>query len=154
MKAAREKDGTRMRRLLDRLPAWAQAPEFLRFVRYAAMGGLTTAVNLGVFVLLREALRWDQNLSNIIAVVVAVLFAYFTNKWFVFKTRCQNKRDLLREAASFFSGRAVTMAMEAGGFLLLDMLTGLPDFWKKAPVTVVAILLNYLFSKRFVFRKH
>ena len=146
-------------RLINRLPARARTPGFLRLIRYAVAGGLTFVVNIGLYALLRESLGWEVTPANIVAVLCAVVFAYLVNKWFVFKTRCPNRKELFREALSFFSARAATMLLEIGGvFLLVDLvrlheLIGLRDFWIKAALTVLVVLLNYVFSKWFVFRK-
>ena len=133
------------------LPKRLRTPGFFEFIRYAVIGGLTTAVNFGLSALLYGALKWDENLSNVIAVVCAVIFAYLANKWFVFRTRCTGRRDLLREAFSFFSARAATMLLEIGGLFLLVTKAGLPFFWIKAALTVLVVLINYVFNKRRVF---
>ena len=51
---------------------------------YVIFGVFTTVINLGVFYVLTDLLKWNDNLSNVIAIVTAVLFAYFTNKDLVF----------------------------------------------------------------------
>ena len=140
-----------IQRLIGLLPERARTPEFLRFIRYLVIGGLTTGVNYGVFVLLLVVLGWEENASNIVAVVCSVVFAYLTNKRFVFRTHCNSAKDLLREAFSFFSARAATIALEIAGVYLLVTLAGLPVFGTKAVLTVLIVLLNYIFS-RWIFK--
>ena len=146
--------GTRADRLMFRvLPARLRTQGFLEAVRYVVIGGLTFIVSNGLFALMYNALHWNHTLSNVIAVVCAVIFAYLTNKKFVFRTRCENKRDLFREALTFFSARAVTFVLEIGGLELLVRAAGLSPNWSKLGLTVLVILINYIFSKLFVFRK-
>jgi len=140
-------------RLLRLLPKRLRTPNILEFIRYAVIGTLTFLLNNGLFNLLHSALHWEENLSNVISVFVSVVFAYLGSKWFVFLTHCKDKRALLREAFSFFSARAVTMVIEIGGLYLLVTRAGLPAVWIKLGLTVLVILLNYIFSKLFVFRK-
>ena len=134
------------------LPAWTRTTEVRRMARYLVAGGLTTVVNFGIFALLHGRLGWGENRSNVIAVICAVLFAYFINKWFVFHTRCSSVRELIREAFSFFAARGVTMVLEIGGVFLFVTWGGLPAYWTKLGITLVIVLLNYIFSKLFVFK--
>lgn len=136
----------------SRLSSLVKTPEFLRLVRYGVTGVITTVINIGLFTLLYERWGWNENVSNIIAIFFAVLFAYLASKWFVFRTRCENRLDLVREAVSFLSARAVTMALELGGIFVFVTLLGWPGFWVKAALTVIVVSLNYVFSKLFVFK--
>ena len=141
-------------RLLRRLlPARLRTAEVLLVMRYVVLGGLTFLVNNGLFILLHGLLRWAETPANLAAVILAVVFAYLGSKWFVFRTRCKDRKDLLREAVAFFSARAVTMVLEIGGFELLVRLAGLDPYWTKLGLTILIILLNYVFSKLFVFRQ-
>ena len=154
-----EEETTLKQRLIGRLPPRLRGQEFLRFVRYLVAGGLTTAVNLGMFALLHNVAHTVFNLANIVAVSCSVVFAYVVNKRFVFRTRCENRTEFLREALSFFSARAVTIVFEVGvGYVLVDItkvhiVLDLNEFWIKAALTVIVVLLNYLLSKVIVFRK-
>ena len=154
-----EEGSTLKQRLIGRLPPRLRGHEFLRFLRYLVAGGLTTAVNLGVFTLLYHLLHVEFNMSNIVAVLCSVVFAYAVNKRFVFRTHCVNRLEFFREALSFFSARAITIVLEiGGGYFLVDIMDlhnmlGLDEFWIKTALTVIVVLLNYLLSKVLVFRK-
>ena len=154
-----EEGKTPIQHLLDKLPERFRAPEFLQFVRYLIAGGLTTVVNLGMYALLREIFHVEINFSQNIAVVCALVFAYFPNKFFVFRRRCASRQALFREAISFFSSRVFTAVLESVGVALLITelklhdIIGVSDFWIKAALTVIVVLLNYLLSRVLVFRK-
>ena len=119
---------------------------------YAIFGMLTTVINLGVFYVLSNLLHWNENLSNVIAIVIAVLFAYFTNKDLVFHSEAKTLKAKWKEFAKFISGRAFTMIIEwVGGALLF--LTPMPQMISKLIVTVVIVILNFFISKFFAFKK-
>lgn len=119
---------------------------------YVIFGVLTTIINLGIFYVLSDLLKWNENLSNVIAIVTAVLFAYFTNKDLVFHSEAKDLKAKWREFAKFISGRAFTMIVEwVGGALLF--LTPLPQMISKLIVTVIVVILNFFISKFFAFKK-
>ena len=121
-------------------------------ILYGIFGVLTTIVNIGSFFILSNILKIDENISNVIAIVLAVLFAYFTNKDLVFHSEAKNINERLKEFAKFMSGRAVTMIIEWGGCALL-FLTPIPQMVSKLAITVIVIILNFFISKFFAFRK-
>ena len=119
---------------------------------YAIFGVLTTLVNLGVFYVLSDLLKWNENVSNVIAIILAVLFAYFTNKDLVFHSEANSFKAKWKEFLKFISGRAFTMIIEWVGGAILFM-TPLPQMISKLIVTVIVIILNFFISKFFAFKK-
>lgn len=122
-------------------------------VRYLFIGGCTTLVNLIVFYLLRSFTNADRNLSNLIAIISAIIFAYFTNKIFVFKSDTKGFIDTAREAGAFVAARLVAMAVELLGVVILCDSFRFNEFVAKLFVQVVVVVVNYIFSKLFVFKK-
>lgn len=132
-------------------------------VLYLIFGVLTTGINFVVFDCCNAALgeRYAA-LSNTFAFIAAVLFAFFTNKPFVFQSKDWSRRTLAKEIPTFFGGRILSFAIEtvlvlaardvfhAGHYTLLGI-DGLTV--AKAPISVIVVVLNYVFSKLFVFRK-
>ena len=132
---------------------WIQYEEL---IRYIIVGGLTTALNYAVFALLFlqiEGIPGNLHIANTIAFVIAVTFAYFANKKAVFHTETRDARDAARAAGSFFLMRLLSYGMEAGLLELLVKGWGLHELIAKIPVGVLVVLLNYVFSKLFIFRK-
>lgn len=118
---------------------------------YAIFGGLTTLLNLVVFWLLESVLNWNENISNFIAIVLSILFAYFTNRVWVFKSKVKGLKENFGEFARFISGRCLTMVLElVGGFLLFQ--TPIPTMISKLAITVIVIILNFFISKFFAFK--
>ena len=119
---------------------------------YAIFGVLTTAVNLVSFYILTH-LGLDENLSNIIAIILAVLFAYFTNRKLVFNSTAVTFKENLKEFYKFILGRVFTMFLEILGFYLLFNIMGIQEFISKLVITVIVVILNFFISKFFAFKK-
>ena len=129
-----------MRKLIGKLYASS-------VVRYVFFGGCTTLVNLASFYLLRRA-GVGINLANLISIVLAVLFAYVVNARFVFQARPE-----LQAFVKFAGARALTMIVELCGVWLLVEQIKLNDMLGKFLTQFVVLVLNYAFSKFFVFAK-
>ncbi len=138
-------------RLLRRFqPFYARHKEALMYLLF---GGLTTVINFACFAALTRLLRMEPLAANIIAFVVGVVFAYVTNRIWVFASRARGMGAILRELAAFLTGRVATLGMEE---LLLwvgiDKL-GLDSLVVKTVAVILVILANYVISKWLVFRK-
>lgn len=119
-------------------------------MRYLFFGGCTTLVNLAVFYGLRRA-GVGLNIANFISIVIAILFAYVVNSKYVFQDKCATLRDHIQPFAKFVSARLVSMVVEVGGVWLLVAAMGFPDMLGKLVTQFIVIVLNYIFSKFFVF---
>lgn len=116
---------------------------------YLVFGVLTTLVNIVAFAILSRALSVGTVASNIIAWFLSVLFAYVTNRKWVFDTRGDS---VLREAAVFFSGRIGTGVLDTVVmFVTVDLLVW-NDLLMKIISNVIVVILNYIISKFFVFK--
>lgn len=120
-------------------------------ILYGVFGVLTTIINLGSFYIMSTILKWNENLSNIIAIILAVLFAYITNKDLVFHSKAESTKERLIEFFKFILGRTFTMIIEfLGGLILFE--TAIPIMISKCCITVVVIILNFFISKFFAFK--
>lgn len=120
---------------------------------YIVFGVLTTIVNIGSFAILTSLFSMEENTANIIAILLAVLFAYFTNKGLVFNSTAVTFKEKLFEFFKFMLGRAFTMLVEFGGFFLLFNVIHVHKLISKTVVTIVVIILNFFISKFFAFKK-
>ena len=142
-------------------------PKYREPVLYLVFGAATTLVNLVLFWGLNFLVGEEAYLiTNIIATVLAILFAYVTNKLFVFTSRSWSLAVLKREIPSFFGARAFTFLLEEGGLWLFIDVWGAGDLQisvfslvisgtmlTKLVLQVIVILLNYVFSKFLIFAK-
>lgn len=128
-------------------------------ISYLFFGGLTTLVNWVVYTISLELFHVKIEIGNIIAWLVAVIFAYITNKLFVFQSKNLNLKTNLKELTLFFASRITSGIVEILGFPLLYY-TGLNQsffnidgFIAKIVISIIVIILNYIFSKLIVFKK-
>ena len=120
-------------------------------ILYVIFGIVTTLVNWVSFYILNSKLNMNENLANIIAIILSVLVAYFTNRTLVFNSQAKLMSDKLKEFAKFMGGRAFTMVLEFGLDALL-FLTPIPQMVTKVIMTIVVVILNYFISKFFAFK--
>lgn len=120
---------------------------------YGIFGILTTIINIGIFYLLTHIFHVEENLSNNIAIITAVIFAYFTNRKLVFNSSASNFKEKLIEFGKFILGRLFTMVIESIGFYLLFNILHIQELISKASITIIVIILNFFISKFFAFKK-
>ena len=102
------------------------------------------------FFILRK-LKVELNIANIISIILAILFAYVVNSKYVFQDKCETLKDHVQPFCKFVSARLVTMVIEVGGVWLLVSVMGLNDMIGKFLTQFIVLILNYVFSKFFVF---
>ena len=122
-------------------------------VSYLFFGVLTTAVNYLVYLPLYNLLGISAAVSNIIAWVAAVAFAFVTNKPFVFGSHDWSRKTVMPEFIKFIATRISSGVLETGILLVaVDLLGGNGNIWKLI-TQVLVIIINYVGSKLLVFRK-
>lgn len=133
--------------------------KYREIIMYLIFGVLTTLVSLISYSLLIKFLSLSITAASAISWVIAVSFAFVTNKQFVFKSRSREKKTVLKELISFFAARGISGIVEI--FLpeilfkigLSFSLFGVKGLVSKIIVNVIVIILNYIFSKLWVFKK-
>ncbi len=141
--------------------------KYKELIMYVIFGVLTTLVNFVSFTLFTHILGEDRYLiNNAIAWFISVVFAYVTNKIFVFESKSIAPRVLIKEFSEFLLARVFSFALEEGGiWLLVDILnfggysvnvfgfniTG--QIIAKLILAVIVVITNYVFSKFIVFAK-
>ena len=122
-------------------------------VSYLFFGVCTTIVNYLIYIPCYNLWGLSASVSNMVAWVVAVAFAYLTNKPFVFKSNDWSAATVVPELTKFIgcrigSGAAETLIL----FLAADLLGWNGNIWKLL-TQVMVVVLNYIGSKLLVFRK-
>lgn len=118
-------------------------------ISYLFFGVLTTLINIITFYMLRK-LNIGVYISNIIAWIVSVLFAFITNKMFVFESKNNN---MIKEMIKFYFFRILSLVFDMGLMFLLIEIININDMISKIITNIGIIIINYLFSKLFVFKK-
>lgn len=119
-------------------------------IAYLFFGGLTTLINIGVFTLLEPVMNYQ--IANVIAWFLSVLFAYITNKIWVFSSKTHGVAALLKEMGSFFFFRGLSLIMD-----IVIMWIGISVLHANPLLTkiidnVVVVVANYFFSKLWIFK--
>ena len=125
--------------------------EHKEIINYLIFGFLAFLVSMGTYFIAR--LVFNYVISNIISWIVAVIFAYMTNKAFVFQSITNSIQALIKEFVSFIAGRAFTLFLETFTIYLLFDVVGFNEFIVKVIGQAVVIITNYLLSKFFIFKK-
>ena len=121
-------------------------------IQYIIWGVLSAILNVGLFQILILG-SVDYRIANLITIIVVKIFCYVTNKIFVFRTPYEGLKVLLKEMLAFIFARGVTSVLDYVGVLVLVELVNCQEMLSKCIMAVVVVVVNYLFSKFFVFKK-
>ena len=127
--------------------------KYKELILYVFFGGLTTLVNWGGYWLLADLFHVPYLCATAIAQIVSILFAYVTNRIWVFESKAKGVAAVFWEMVRFFGCRGASFVLD-----LLCMRVGvgalhINDKVMKLLSNVIVIIVNYVFSKVFVFRK-
>lgn len=132
--------------------------DHLEGMRYLICGALSTVVNIASYAIVaytifagieEEALR--VTISDCVAFVIALVFAYWVNKTVVFNSKCESVKALLKEITSFTVCRLFTQAVSLG-MMNLAVIIHMNDILMKVIANIVVIILNFVFSKLIIFK--
>ena len=129
--------------------------KYEEIISYLIVGVLTTIVSLVSYYLLTYTvldpkIGFQLQVANVISWILSVAFAYITNRKYVFKSK---SKDITKELTSFVGSRVATLLMDMLIMFVFVTVLHLNDKVFKLVSQVVVIVLNYVFSKLFVFKK-
>ncbi|WP_322176406.1 GtrA family protein [Acutalibacter caecimuris] len=127
--------------------------KYRELILYVFFGVLTTLVNWVCYWLLADVLRLHYMGATFLAQVLAILFAYVTNRRWVFESKVTGLKGIAGEMAKFFAARGVSLVMDMLFMYVGVDLLCINDKAVKVVSSVAVIVANYVFSKLFVFRK-
>ena len=122
-------------------------------ITYLIFGVLTTVIDYAISNLLYYIWKMDPIPAQTIAWVAAVLFAFVTNKWWVFESKNLQLRAMMQEFVSFVSCRLFTGACDLLIMYVFVDCMGMNDLFIKIASNVLVVILNYVASKLIIFRK-
>lgn len=126
-------------------------------INYLIVGGLTTLVSIVSYFIISSIVDIENNFwfifANVLSWILSVIFAYVTNKIFVFESKVKGKKEVSKEMGKFFTSRIATLVIELVLMFVLVKLITLNNGLSKIFAQIVVIILNYVFSKIFVFKK-
>lgn len=122
-------------------------------VSYIFFGALTVFINIIGYWIFYEYLNFTLLLSNTLAWIVAIIFAFITNKLFVFNSKTATKVQFFKEISSFFIFRLLSYLIDMSMMLFMVTSLRINDMISKIIVNIVVIIFNYVASKLFIFKK-
>ena len=120
---------------------------------YLFFGGLTTVISIGSYSYCDVVLHIDPLVANIISWILAVLFAYVTNKIWVFSAQTYGIGELFLEMIHFFGGRLFTLVLEEVILFIFINKLHFNSILVKIAAQFIVLVLNYIISKLIVFRE-
>lgn len=127
--------------------------KYKSFILYVIYGGLTTLINILTYYVCKRLLHIATIPSNIVAWIVSVLFAYITNRIWVFNSGIKTLRGIILEITAFISCRVLTGAIDLGIMYMFVDICGFNDMVLKMLSNIMVIILNYIASKLYIFKR-
>ncbi len=137
---------------MDKIKAFAE--KYRELASYLFWGVMTTLVNYAAYFICTKALGINYLASNAVAWVAAVVFAFWVNKVYVFRSEKRDAKTMAREIASFVSARVFSGVLETGMLFLFVEGMHFNDSVIKVIASVLVVIMNYILSKLIIFRKH
>lgn len=122
-------------------------------INYLFFGGCTTIVSILSFYIFNKVLGFNEHIANVLSWILAVLFAFITNKKYVFESKVKDTKGLLKEIVSFFGARLLTLGIEEVILFVGSNLLHIDPMIVKVVAQVIVVVSNYFLSKLFVFKK-
>lgn len=120
---------------------------------YLFFGGCAFIISIGSYAIVNVKFGVNELLANIISWVLAVIFAFFTNRVWVFQSATDSVKAFGIQFASFVGGRILTLVVEEAIIFIFITVLGFNSILIKVIAQVVVIILNYIISKFMVFKK-
>lgn len=121
-------------------------------INYLFWGFAAFVLGTGLFYVFANIMWIYEQIANILSWVICVIFAYLTNRIFVFKSKVKGLKNIIMEFKDFVAARVLTLVMEnAILFVMIDLLT-FHNMIAKIAGQVVVIVSNYFLSKLWIFK--
>lgn len=126
--------------------------KYKEIINYLIAGVLTTVVSILSYELFKNIFNIHYIISNVLSWIIAVTFAYIVNSKYVFESNKKDKQKI-KEFVSFVSCRILSLLIETlSMYLMVDIIKTNSDI-AKIIAQFIVLVLNYLFSKFFTFKK-
>lgn len=126
--------------------------KYRELILYVFFGGLTTLVDWASYWLMTDVLHVPYMAAAFLAQVFSILFAYVTNRRFVFESKVRGAAAITAEMVKFFGARGVSLLLNMLVMYLGVDVLHINDKVTKVIASVLVVIANYIFSKLFVFR--
>lgn len=128
---------------------------YKEIINYLVFGVLATVVNFVSYYIFARIIGIDEVISSGLSWFASVLFAYITNKLFVFDSKTVTKKELIKECISFFLARVLSgILCDVGTFAVMVKVFKINDIIAKVVTQVMVVIVNYIFSKFIIFKNN
>ena len=122
-------------------------------MNYLFWGGVAFVLSMILFYIFANILDLYEQIANILSWIICVIFTYFTNRTFVFKSKNRGFRKVVKEFTDFVTARILTLVMENMILFVMIDLLNIHNMLAKLVGQFVVIVSNYILSKLWIFRK-
>lgn len=123
----------------------------IQIIKYIIMGMLTTIINIISFYFFDKIFSYQ--IANTIAFILSIIFAYITNKTYVFQSENYKLRELIREISIFFLSRGLVYILDIFLMICLIEVLNINKLFSKVVTNIFVIVINYIISKYIIFKK-
>lgn len=127
--------------------------KYKEVILYLFFGVLTTVVSISSYYICSEIFNIHYLISNIISWVFAVIFAYFTNRIWVFESKSKGISNILKEIFAFVNCRLLSGVIDMATMFMIVEVIHINDMYAKVFTQFIVVVLNYILSKLIVFKK-
>lgn len=129
---------------------WELYKKYKEQINYIVVGGMTTLVNFVIYAI-DMYFGMDMMINLVVSWVVAVIFAYVTNRIIVFESK---ENNILHEFTKFVSSRIASLLIEMLLMKICVDFIGIKEYFAKVGVAIIVVIVNYVLSKLWVFSKN
>lgn len=127
--------------------------KYKEMLLYLFFGGLSFIVSIATYALFNVGMNINELIANVLSWIITVMFAFLTNRVWVFQSPTNGVAEFVKQMFVFYSGRVITLVVEEVILLVFITWLGFNSMLVKVVAQVIVILLNYVISKLVVFRK-
>lgn len=127
--------------------------KYKEYIMYVIFGGLTTLVSWVSFYIFTHPLNMGTVVSNIISWILAVAFAYITNRKWVFESQISGFHGIVKETAAFIAGRLLSLGIDTVLLWITVDLWHFNNMVMKVVIGIFVVIINYFFSRLIAFKK-
>ena len=125
--------------------------KYKEILLYLFFGGLSFFVSIGSYALFERGFGWNPLIANLFSWILAIVFAYVTNRMWVFDNSADDLKGVFREVVIFFGGRIFTLIVEEIILYIGVIILEYNSIVTKTVGQIIVIILNYFISKIIVF---
>lgn len=127
--------------------------KYKEMLLYLFFGGLSFAVSIATYALFNVSFGINELIANILSWIITVMFAFLTNRIWVFNSPTNGLEEFIKQMVTFYGGRIVTLVVEEIILLVFITILHFPSVVVKVVAQVIVIVLNYVISKLIIFDK-